>query len=156
MAFLYLDTSSFVKLYLVEKNSNWIRINVKGNQVIISELTLAETTNVITRLFRDGKITQHKASTILAVINRQSTNFIIIPLRIREQLGNFTSLGFSLPASLRLRTLDSIQLLAAENARNNIITQDPSADFTFVSSDIKLLQVAQARGFSIENPENYP
>lgn len=156
MAFLYLDTSSFVKLYLVEKNSNWIRINVKGNQVIISELTLAETTNVITRLFRDGKITQHKASTILAVINRQSTNFIIIPLRIREQLGNFTSLGFSLPASLRLRTLDSIQLLAAENARNNIITQDPSGDFTFVSSDIKLLQVAQARGFSIENPENYP
>lgn len=156
MAFLYLDTSSFVKLYSVEKGSRWIRNLVKGNQVIISELTLAETSNVITKLFRDGIVTRRKATRTLAIINRQSTNFIIVPVRIKEQLGKLTSLGLSLPGKLRLRTLDSIQLLGAESARNNIISQDPAASFIFVSSDIQLLRVAQFRGFTTENPENYP
>lgn len=156
MAFLYLDTSSFVKLYLAEKGSRWIRNFVKGNQIIISELTLAETTSVFTKLFRDGTLTRRKATRTLAIINRQSANFIIVPVRIREQLGKLSSLGFSLPAHLRLRTLDSIQLLGAESAKNNIISQDPAATFIFVSSDVQLLRVAQARGFTTENPENYP
>jgi predicted nucleic acid-binding protein len=156
MAFLFLDTSAFIKLYLKEKGSQWIRRQVKNNQVLISELTLAETTNVVTRLFREGNITRRKVRSVLTNITSKSANIRIIPLEIEEQLGLMTSLGLGLPANLRLRTLDTIQLVGAELAKNFIISQDPSATFIFVSSDRQLLQVAQARGFTIENPENYP
>jgi predicted nucleic acid-binding protein len=156
MPFLFLDTSAFVKLYLKEKGSVWIRNLIKNNQIFISELTLAETTNTTTRLFRDSLISRRKVTSVLTSISNLNSNFEIIPLEIENQLGKIASLGLSLPPNLRLRTLDALQLVAAEFAKTDILVQDPSASFVFVSSDIKLLQVAQARGFITENPENYP
>lgn len=156
MAFLFLDTSAFLKLYLPELGSGWIRNTVRTNQIIISELALAETTNTITRLFREGVISRQKVTSVLASISNKNANFEIIPLDIENQIGALASLGLSLTANLRLRTLDALQLVGAEIAKTRIFVQNPSADFTFVSSDIKLLQVAQAQGFLTENPENYP
>jgi predicted nucleic acid-binding protein len=156
MNFLFLDTSAFIKLYLKEKGSRWIRRLVKSNQILISELTLAEATNVVTRLYRNGNITRRKVRSVLKSIGNKSDYIQIIPLKIEEQISLLATLGLGLPGNLRLRTLDSIQIVAAEIAKNFINSQDPAATFIFVSSDRQLLQVAQARGFTTENPENYP
>jgi predicted nucleic acid-binding protein len=156
MGFVFLDTSAFIKLYLIEKGSTWIRNFITNNQVIISELTLAESTNTLIRLFRDGILSGTDVSNILATINIHNAKYVNIPLEIKNQLGMLTTLGYGIPANLRLRTLDALQLVGAEIAKTRILAQDPTVQFTFVSSDIKLLQVAQARGFTTENPENYP
>jgi predicted nucleic acid-binding protein len=97
MTFLFLDTSAFVKLYLKEKGSRWIRNLIKNNQKFISELTLAETTNTTTRLFRDSLISRRKVTSVLTSISNLNSNFEIIPLEIENQLGKIASLGLSLP-----------------------------------------------------------
>lgn len=155
MGFLFLDTSAFIKLYLVEKGSTWIRNLAANNQIIISELTLAEAINILTRLFRDTTLSRADASNIIATINIQNAKYVNVPLEVKNQLGMLTALGFNLCGNLRLRTLDALQLVGAEIAKNRVLVQDPAATFIFVSSDAQLLRVAQARGFTTENPENY-
>lgn len=156
MAFLFLDTNAFLKLFLNEIGSTWIRNFIVNNQVIVSELTWGEATNTLTRLYRDGIFSQADASNILTNIDTQISQFVIIPLEITNQLSMLASLGFNIPTNLRLRTLDAFQLIAAEIANNAVNTPNSPATFIFVSSDRQLLQVAQARRFTIENPENYP
>jgi predicted nucleic acid-binding protein len=156
MAFLFLDTNAFLKLFLNETGSTWIRNFIINNHVIVSELTWAEATNTLTRLYRDGVFSQRDASNILTNIDAQIRQFVVIPLEITNQLNSLTSLGFNIPANLRLRTLDAFQLIAAEIANAAVNTPNSPATFIFVSSDRQLLQVAQARGFTVENPENYP
>lgn len=156
MAFLFLDTSAYLKLYQPELGSGWIRNLIRTNQIFISELALAETTNTITRLFREGVISRQTVSGILVSISSKNSNIEIIPLDVENQIGTLATLGLSLSANLRLRTLDALQLIGADIAKTRVLAQDPTADFTFVSADIKLLQVAQSQGFVTENPENYP
>jgi hypothetical protein len=87
MGFVFLDTSAFIKLYLIEKGSTWIRNFITNNQVIISELTLAESTNTLIRLFRDGILSGTDISNILATINIHNAKYVNIPLEIKNQLG---------------------------------------------------------------------
>jgi predicted nucleic acid-binding protein len=156
MAFLFLDTNAFIKLFLNERGSTWIRNFIVNNEVIVSELTWAEATNTLTRLYRDGTFTQADVSAILTNIDTQIRKFVVIPLEVTNQLNALASLGFGIPNNLRLRTLDAFQLIAAEIANTAVNTSNSPATFFFVSSDRQLLQVAQARGFATENPENYP
>ena len=156
MAFLFLDTNAFIKLFLNERGSTWIRNFIVNNEVIVSELTWAEATNTLTRLYRDGTLTQLDVSAILTNIDTQIRKFVVIPLEVTNQLNALASLGFGIPNNLRLRTLDAFQLIAAEIANTAVYTPNSPATFFFVSSDRQLLQVAQARGFATENPENYP
>ena len=156
MAFCFLDTNAFLKLFLNEKGSGWIRNFIINNQVTISELTLAETTNSLTRLFREGKLTKNDVVNLLTFITAQAATFEIVPLEIQNQLQDLTSLGLGIPTTLRLRTLDALQIIASELAKADILAQNANATFIFISSDIQLLRVAQARGFTTENPENYP
>lgn len=47
MALVFLETSAFLKLYLVEKGSSWLKSFISGNQVVLSQLTLAESATTL-------------------------------------------------------------------------------------------------------------
>ncbi len=129
MAFLFLDTNAFLKLFLNEKGSGWIRDFIINNEVSISELTLAETANSLTRLFREGKVSQNDVVYLLTVITKQAATFEIVPLEVQNQLQDLTSLGLGIPTTLRLRTLDALQIIASELAKADILAQDLAATF---------------------------
>lgn len=71
------------------------------------------------------------------------------------QLNRLAQLLFNLPSGLKLRSLDSLHLLAAEIAFEDATNLMPPEPFVFVSSDIQLLRVALARGLVTQNPEDY-
>lgn len=63
---------------------------------------------------------------------------------------------FRIPVVLRIRSLDSIHLTAAQVAMEQAQSLTPPVTLVFVSSDAQLLRVAQAQGFTTENPEAHP
>ncbi len=151
MAYVFLDTNAFIKLYLNEKGSEWLRTFVLDKNSVLSELTFAETATTLGRLYRQGAYTRMEAVVRYNQIYQERFKFEIIRLETK-QIYRVASLAFNLPANSRLRALDAIQLTAA-NARAD--SQNPPVPLTFVSSDLQLLNVAQTIGFSVENPENH-
>ncbi len=156
MEYAFLDTNALLKLYHTEKGSTWVKTFVIGKQVIISELTFAESATTLSRLYRDGIYTKRQAARLYFEIESNRSNYTVIPLELVLQLNQVVILAFNLPTGLRIRSLDALQLIAAKKAQSEVIALDPLANFSFVSSDAQLLKVAQAQSFVTENPEDYP
>ncbi len=156
MDFVFLDSNALVKLYRPEKGSTWLEAFIRDKQVIISELAFFESATTLGRLYREGTYSKIEASRLYSQIWRQRASYRVIPLRSDIQRNRVVSMAFNLPTNLRLRALDGLQLAAANLAQKDANNQQPVAPFTFVSSDVQLLRVAQAQNLSVENPEDYP
>lgn len=156
MEYVFLDTNAFLKLYHAEKGTTWLKTFVVNKQAIISELTFAESATTLARLYRQGIYTKRQASFLYHQIRNDRFSYTIIPLDFNIQLKQIVTLAFNLPANLRIRSLDAIQLTAAKIAQEQARNQTNFGSFTFVSSDVQLLRVAQAQSFLVENPEDYP
>ena len=155
MSMIFLDSNALLKLYLPEIGANWFRAFVVGQQVVISELALFECATVLRRLYTEGRYSKDETSDLFAQIIQDSTGYQVIPIGGEPQLNRLLLLILNLPMTLRIRTLDSIQLAAAAvalEAANSVVPPEP---FVFVSSDRQLLQVAQFQGFATENPETH-
>jgi predicted nucleic acid-binding protein len=156
MSLAFLDTNALLKLFVPERGSAWLNNFVTIQQIVISEIALFESATVLRRRYIEGTFDQIQALALLRQIRRASTNYQIIQLGGRRQQDELINIIFGLPNSLRVRALDAIQLQAAVRAYNITVTLNPPEPFVFISSDRQLLQVAQAQGFSVENPEAYP
>jgi predicted nucleic acid-binding protein len=156
MTIAFLDTSAFLKLYLAEKGSTWLKTFVTYKQIVISQLVLIECATTLGRLYRDGVYTKRLASFEYSKISRERSKYEIIQLGSDEQVNKVVSMAFNISPTLRIRALDSIHLATAKialDAANRLVPPEP---FVFLSSDVQLLKVAQAQGFVTENPEAYP
>ncbi|NWJ97799.1 MAG: type II toxin-antitoxin system VapC family toxin [Chloroflexi bacterium] len=156
MSYLFLDTSALLKLYLSELGSTWLQSFAQSRRVVVSELAFYESATAIRRRYAEGAFTQAEAYTLYVRIRRDRHLYEVVGMGGELQLDRLIAITFNLPPNMRLRALDGIHLTAAELAldfANNLIPPEP---FVFVSSDRQLLQVAQVRGFIIENPEDHP
>jgi uncharacterized protein len=156
MDVLYLDTSAFLKLYIAEIGSKWIRNLILGRQVCISELIVVEAATSLGRRYREGNYTKQEAARIYALISNQSSGYKIYPLGEDKELKRAATFAFNLPITMRIRALDAIHLAAALSAKQDADAMTPPANFTFVSADRQLLTVATGLGMASENPESHP
>lgn len=156
MDYLFLDTSAFLKLYLNEAGSNWLKAFVIGKKVGVSQLVFVEVATTLGRLYREGVYTQTQVQQIYAQVRSDRYLYEVEPLGTKLQTKRVADLAFNLPVNLRIRALDGLHIAAAQTAQNRARRQRPPASFTFVSSDLQLLRVAQAQQFPVENPEDYP
>ena len=156
MIAVFLDTSAFLKLHVDEKGSDWIRTFVSNKTVVISELTFYESITALRRRYLNGVISRKQPSSIYAKIYNSRTTYDLVHIGDDKQLEKVAAVSFNLPANLRIRALDAIQLTSASIAKQRLIASDPDTSFVFVSSDVQLLRVAQAQSFATENPEDHP
>lgn len=150
----FLDTSAFMKLYIAEIGSAWLKTFLVGKQPVISELALIESATALRRRHLDGIYNRVQASALYSQIYQERTKYKIIPLDPERERRKIVTLSYNLPTNLRLRALDGLQLASALFSRQSGTTS--ALSFTFVTSDAQLLKVAQAQGFITENPEDYP
>lgn len=141
----FFDTSALAKRYCEEPGTETVDrlIESETSRIVISTLTVIETTSAIKRHVNRGRIGEDDADDLL-------THFY------REALESYELVSLSEPSLTRsfelileddLRTLDSLQLSTA-------LTVDESADLTFVCADDALLAVAAERGLATMNPIN--
>ena len=156
MTLAFLDTSALLKLYVAEIGSTWLTNFVADKQIVISELTLIESATALRRRYLEGIFTRRQAAALYARIRRHKTAYEIVIIGEERQIPRTITVAFNLPAPFRLRALDAIQLTASKIALDKANRLIPPIPLVFVSSDVQLLNVALSRGFTVENPENYP
>ena len=143
----FFDTSALAKRYLVEAGSDRVKVliqNTTEHLVIISELTLVEMFSLLARRQKENDI-QPKAAAILreAFLSHVHFEYVVVAVNSRL-LADSRDLVTKHPG---IRTLDAIQVTSAVYARD--VFQQP---VTFVSSDIRPLQIAADEGFITLDP----
>ena len=145
---LFFDTSALVKFFHEEAGTELATqlINNPQNEVWISELTIVEFLSVMYRLYREGEIVDDELGEAINGFEEECHRFVVVPLNIavieeaRDLLSEFGK-NFS------LRTLDALQLASCS------LVYEDDENWTIVSSDRRLIRVAQNTGMNIVNPE---
>ncbi len=151
----FLDTSAILKRYKSETGTTRVETltdPANRHQIILSEITLAETAAALAALHRasDG-VTQEERDDILDMfLSHCAAEYQLMALNrtIIDQAVDLTQ-------NHRLRGCDAIQLATAL-ATNKILTLGKLSPCTFVAADNDLLQAAQAEGLQTENPALTP
>lgn len=150
MTTYFTDTSALAKRYISEVGSSWMRGLTRAslhNTIIVSAILPIEFYSLINRLLRAKRITPVFArNTRDLFLRHYRTQYITV--QIQEKI---TIAARKLTIRHPLRTLDSIQLACAIQAR-----QDTGASITFLSADTDLLAAAAVEGFAVDNPLLHP
>ena len=154
MAGFFCDSSAIVKRYVNEIGSNFVDgladLN-SGNVILLARITRVEVVSAIARRLKNGSVTAADAQNAVTAFQHDLTNNYFT-VEITPVL---LSVAMSLATKHALRGYDAVQLAAALEANDErIATGLPP--LTLVSADTDLNTAAQAEGFSVENPNNYP
>ena len=154
MTGFFCDSSAIVKRYVNETGSNFVDslTDLKsGNVTLLARITRVEVVAAIARRLKNGSITTADAQNALAAFQHDLTNNYFT-VEITPVL---LSVAMSLAAKYALRGYDAVQLAAALEANDERIANGLSP-LTLISADTELNTSAQAEGFNVENPNNYP
>lgn len=154
MSLYYFDTSAMVKQYIAEDGSDWIRqILLTGEEispVFTSRLTVVEATCAFARRRREG--------TLPLSDYRQVLKSFKYDVQYRY---NFLDVGFMVVDTAQrmadqhpLRSYDAVQLATAWLANRKLI-QEGIESLIFICADNSLLEIAQAEGLRIDNPNRH-
>ncbi len=135
---LYLDTSSFVKLYLDEPHADSVRRWALHAEVLAtSRVAYPEAVAALARRSREGDLGADALQRVLRALKQQWQDFAVLDLaEIRAG---------DLAVKHALRGLDAIHLAAALDLRQ----ASPDARVAFSSFDVRLNQAAVAEGLPV-------
>src|SRR5260370_23546436 len=144
-------------MYLAEQGSVWMRTQFylnAGSTIFISQATLVEAVATICRKAREQnpaqRITEEERDRLITLFRRNARYQYQI---IKVTVSLYTEAG-NLCCNHQLRAYDAIQLACALVAHNKL-TSSGQVSPIFISADDKLLEIAVAEGFSVENPNKY-
>jgi uncharacterized protein len=157
MSILFLDTSALIKRYLTEKGSTWMAAQCQpsaGHALVIAQVTLVEAVATFCRKARETdpaqRITLKERNRLIAFFRKYVNaqyDIITVTTSLYIKAGDLCRIH-------PLRAYDAVQLACALTARNQLTDSGQPAPI-FVSADDKLLEIARAEGFAVENPNKY-
>jgi predicted nucleic acid-binding protein len=137
---LYADTSSIVKLYLVEAGSSEVRtLILTAAQVATSAVAYTETRVALARAFRDGRLDEAGLQLARQKFEGEWPDMGVVELS-DAILHEAADLGDIHP----IRAFDAIHLASAKQVRS--LSTD---EFAFSTADRRLRDAAAAEGFSV-------
>jgi|SRR5215475_7636906 len=151
----YADTSVLVKRHVAETGRTWVRSithPATGNTIFTAQISLVELYSALNRRLREKSVSALRYSRLVSIINQtwslQYIVYIVVALTT-PVLDTAKQLVERHP----LRAYDAVQLASAVHARRTLPTQLSS--IAFLSADTRLLDAAQAEGFTTDNPNFY-
>jgi uncharacterized protein len=155
MATYFLDSSAVVKRYLPEQGHRWITAlcdAAQPHELYIAQPALVEVVAALCRREREGSITLAERDTLITFFREDSKeSYDIWP--VTTDL--YTSAG-DLCRSHRLRAYDAVQLACTLALREYALAHQVLSELIFVSADVGLLNIANAIGLRVENPNDFP
>ncbi len=150
MSTYFVDTSALAKRYIVEIGFRWVRswiLPSADNIIVLSNISTIEMISVLMRREREGTISQSdRIQAQNNFLHHVENQYLMVDLDsdVLEEARNVL---------LRhpLRTLDALQLASALDAARALRISP-----TFVSADTRLLSVAAAEGFAVDDPNTHP
>ena len=154
MATTYIDTSALVKRYVAEVGSAWVRRMVaRPVQDVIYTASLAEVEvrSALQRLVREGRLDTAPAQRLTQRVLQHFTRRYQLIRITRPVVAEAGRLVEGYP----LRAYDAVQLACALTVRRSMHRRGMPSPL-FVTADTTLLAAAQAEGFPVDNPLQYP
>ena len=154
MSTVYLDTSALVKLYVTEEGSEWVRDLLSYSRhpiAFTSHLTVVETACAFARKRREDFLSPDDHMEVLLAFDHDVAywfNILDVTPEVIETAKLFAG-------DHPLRAYDAVHLATAWLANRQLVLAE-QPPLTFVCADKPLLQIAEAVGLPIDNPENYP
>ena len=138
---LYLDTSSLVKIYLEEPDSEWVREWVGAAEAVATSLVaFPETLSSFARRKAQGDLEARAFEVLMQSFDNDWPTFVLLPLRERK--------AGTLAVKHLIRGFDAVHLAAVSDLRSAL----PDDNVVFSSFDRKLLQAARAEGIPVLIP----
>ena len=132
--FLYLDTSSLVKLYVEEKNSRTVSTLVTSSRATATSLiAYTEARAAFARRFREKAFTARAYKGIISSFNKDWDNYLMVQVTRKVVL-----LAGDLAEKHRLKSLDAIHLSSALT-----LSSELSSPIIFSCSDNKLQKASE-------------
>jgi predicted nucleic acid-binding protein len=152
--YFFLDTSAFVKAYVVEAGERRVRGLVAGAvanppacRLVVTDFTFLEAISALLQKRSEGKITKAACDSSLAEIETllkgTASPYLVI---------STSDVSEDVPSIIRrysLRPGDAVHVAAALAARHSTPT---GMEFVFVTSDANQANAARAEGFDVWDP----
>jgi predicted nucleic acid-binding protein len=154
VATTYIDTSALVKRYVAEVGSAWIRRMVARpvqDVIYTAVLTEVEVCSALQRLIREGRLDTAQAQRLTQRVLQHFTRRYQLIRITRPVVAEAGRLVEGYP----LRAYDAVQLACALTVRRSMHRRGMPSPL-FVTADTTLLAAAQAEGFPVDNPLQYP
>jgi predicted nucleic acid-binding protein len=154
VATTYIDTSALVKRYVAEVGSAWIRRMVARpvqDVIYTAALTEVEVRSALQRLIREGRLDTAQAQRLTQRVLQHFTRRYQLIRITRPVVAEAGRLVEGYP----LRAYDAVQLACALMVRCSMHRRGMPSPL-FVTADTTLLAAAQAEGFPVDNPLQYP
>ena len=152
MSDYFFDTSALAKRYLLESGSVWVRkiADDKRHIITVSSIIRVEIASAVARRVREGSLPA-EASVVLdkQVKIHLRNEYLVVPL-VSRVIESAVELLYEHP----LRSYDAVQLASGLEAHRHAMAISESS-VIFVSADQRLLEIAEAVGLSVENPNTY-
>lgn len=149
MATYYLESSAFAKLFHDEPGTGFIHdlLTAREHDVYVTPLCIVEICSSVARRVRAGELGPKDLESLTACITQdlQEALYRLLPLHDGVYTRATTVLK-SVGTTVLLRSLDAIHLAAALELR------DQATDTVVVSSDARILTVAEAAGMPFLDP----
>lgn len=144
----FFDSSALIKRYIVEKGTPWVQsiMNSQQNMILIAEITQVETISGIMRRHREGNINLMMVHNIKSLLDYH----LQYDYRVVGLAPDVIKRARNLIERHPLRAYDAIQLSSALESHLSL-TLSGLTGITFVSADIRLLNVANSEGLIIHN-----
>ncbi|MBM3242647.1 type II toxin-antitoxin system VapC family toxin [Candidatus Poribacteria bacterium] len=146
----FVDSSAVVKRYITEIGTPWFQSlmkNVKPRLIFVSKITGAEVIAAFSRRLRTKEISATAYHTAVVSFERDFQHYYSQIAVTDAVITNAMQLAKFHP----LRGYDSVQLASTLLLKRRL-HQMGQPDFTFISADENLCQIAVLEGLHIENP----
>lgn len=146
MTFYYLDTSAWVKRYLTEAGSGWVRkLFERKEACACSPLGYIEALAAISRQQGVRHIPFHRQEILRADLLSDWNEMLQVPIgpEVLERAARFAW-------EHRLRGADAIHLAAAHWLHESLAA--PSVSLTLITADTELIRAAQELNLAVTNP----
>jgi predicted nucleic acid-binding protein len=150
----FLDSSALVKRYVTETGSSWIRALTDPdahNPLIIARITWVEVLSALARRQREGSLASDGVVQAIHTFRYDlNTQYHVSELdtAVAEAAGE-------LVIRHPLRAYDAVQLASALRVQSDL-SRTKSPALTFLTSDDRLVAIAQAEGLLTDNPSHHP
>lgn len=151
MAHYYLDSSAFVKRYVAESGTPWVRDLFDPSAEHVTYTVRISGAEIVTALFtraRTGSLAPAAAATVATRFRADFERVVAVVEVTRE----IVERAMDLATQRDLRGYDSVQLAAAL-AVHEVRETQALPPLTFVCADARLNQAAAAEGLGVINPD---
>ena len=140
---IYLDSSAFVKRYVQEEGTDFVKSILAGHGLITtSKLTYPEIRSALMRKVRGGEIERKTFNGIVEMFDKDWDHVLVLDFH-----NDLLQMVKVVIEKHPLKAADAIHLSSAL-----WLKLSSKADVTFVASDSNLLKAAQAEKLQIVNP----